>query len=403
MSPKNRILYAACLMLLFWSLYNGIISYTIPIMISGLGYSATLIGLIIASSNVFGAIYDFVLTKFIPNTSYRRLFLYVSILCLILPLVMWVSKTIPLLLISMAIWGLYGDLNDFAEFDFVSRRSSNQNHSQYFGILGIFQCIGSLLGPIVAGLVITERMTFMPFSLAYSFILMSIIFFIILIDVSPKKDAPDYDHHAKYTRFNFINEFKLLGKISKILLPVIIFQITIYVFDSVFWVIGPLYSQSFPNFKDFGGIFMSAYTFPTLIVNWYIKPLTVKFGKKRTAYFSFIAGCLLLLPLTFIDNPYLIILLVFLSSIVNSIAWPAIHGACADYISESPVYEKEIQSVNDFSVNIGYIIGPASAGILADIFGMKNVFLILSSFCILVVCYLLVITPKHINVVIHRD
>lgn len=389
-------------MLLFWALYDGLLAYILPIMIVDLGYSVSIMGLIVASSNVFGIIYDFLLTKFIPNTSYRRLFLYVSILCLIYPLMLWSSKTIPFFLISMAIWGLYGDLADFAIFDFVSRRASDDNHSHYFGILGIFKSLGYLLGPIVAGLIVTDHLTFFPFSLAYSFILLFIIFYIILVNFSPLKDSPEYDHRAKYSHFNFFKEFKLLGRIGKVLLPVIIFEVTLYIFDGVFWVIGPVFSQSFTDFKNFGGFFMTAYTLPTLIVGWYVKPITRKFGKKRTAYISFIIGCFLIIPLAFINNPYLIILFVFLSSLANSVAWPAIHGACADYISESRFYEKEIQSLNDFSLNLGYIIGPSLAGIIAYFFGMKNLFLILAVFSICVVSYLMVVTPKHIQVALHR-
>jgi MFS family permease len=400
LTHKNKILFAASLMLLFWALFDGLLSYLLPLIITDLGFSATKMGLIIASSNVFGALYDFFLAKFIPNTNYRRLFLFVNILCFIYPLILWSSKTLPLFLVAMAVWGLYGDLNEFAIYDFVSRRSSHTEHSQSFGIIAVFKSLGYLIAPIIAGLVVVKGIDFFPFSLSFSFIIISLIFYLILIDLSPKKDSPSFDHTPKYTRFNFFKEFHVVKQIARILFPVLVFNILLYLFDGVFWTIGPIYSQSFTGFKDFGGFFMTAYTLPALFVGWFIKPITSRFGKKRTAYVSFIAGCLFLLPISFVKEPVLIIFFVFLSSVANSIAWPSIHGAYADYISESHLYEKEISSLNDLTFNIGYVVGPAISGILADRVGIGNLFLVLVVFSLLVTAVLLKITPRNIRIVV---
>jgi len=90
--------------------------------------------------------------------------------------------------------------------------------------------------------------------------------------------------------------------------------------------------------------------------------------------------------------------LVFLSSLINSFTWPAIRGAYVDYISESRKYENEIVGLNDFSTNIGYVIGPIMAGILSDRIGIGGSFAAVGIFNIGLVIFLLAITPRHIRV-----
>ena len=401
-SKYQKILFSTSLFLLFWSLADGILWYIVPIQIIKLGFSTSQMGLIIASSNVFGMLFDFVLARYLVNTNYRRLFLIVFGLSSIYPLVLWSSKGVPLLLVSMAFWGLYGDLQNFATFDFVNRRVKKADHCQSYGIFDIFKGVGYLLAPIIAGIAITETLDFFPYSISISFLLISAIFYLVLVDLSPKYDSPEFDHTKSYKKFNFIKEFHIVKSIIITLMPVLIFNTLYLLYNGAIWTIGPIFGESANYFRGFGGYLMAAYTLPTLIISWYVGRITSNYGKKRTAYYSFLVSCLLLVPISFINNPYLIIFLVLLSSIGSSLSWPAIKGAYSDYISESHLYSKEIESLHDFTCNLGYIIGPVTAGVLADVFGIKNVFVILSSFSACIIFYLIAVTPKHITVRVSR-
>jgi len=393
-TSRRRFISVSGLMIFFFTLADGLLSYIIPVRITLLGFSATKMGLIIASSSVFGAIFDFVLARLIKNTNYRRFFLIAYILCLIFSLIVYSSSTLPLFLLSMAIWGLYSDLHTYAVFDFVGRSSLPKEHCKNFGILGIFKSLGYLIAPIIGGLIVADLAAFFPFSLSLSFTLIAIFFCLILISLSPRHPVI---YPGRY-RFHFLSELQLLKNIGTILFPVLIFTSTIYIFDAVFWTIGPVFSEKFTDFPDFGGFFMAAYTLPVLIVNWFVGPITGRFGKKKTAYISFLLSSLFLLPVSFVHQPLLIIILVFLSSTIGSVAWPAINGAYADYISESGRYSKEIESLLDLSCNLGYIIGPVFGGIVADVIGIQNVFSALTVLNIFVVIFLLFVTPKHITV-----
>lgn len=77
---------------------------------------------------------------------------------------------------------------------------------------------------------------------------------------------------------------------------------------------------------------------------------------------------------------------------------PAINAAYADYISEATQVEGEIEGLEDFAFNIGYVLGPISAGVLADTLGMKGAFSILGLLGVILAVILLVVTPKTITI-----
>jgi sugar phosphate permease len=77
---------------------------------------------------------------------------------------------------------------------------------------------------------------------------------------------------------------------------------------------------------------------------------------------------------------------------------PSLGGAYADYIVETPHYEKEIEALEDFFTNIGYVVGPIIAGILADKFGNINVFSIIGFGSMMIILFLLKVTPKSIRI-----
>lgn len=143
---------------------------------------------------------------------------------------------------------------------------------------------------------------------------------------------------------------------------------------------------------------MTAYTLPSLLVGWWVGGVTAKLGKKRTGYLGLLIGSLFLGLINFTSQPVGIILLVFVASFCLSLSWPALKAAFADYIKETGKYEKEIEGLEDFYTNLGFIIGPILGGFLADRVGNQMTFSFLGLLGVLVALVLIKITPKKINV-----
>lgn len=399
---KHKPLYALSFLILFWSIFDGIISYITPLVIVEHGLSKTLMGIIYGSSSLAGALFDFLLCRFFKNTHFRRVYLVMFIVCFCYPLILWQANIWWIYLIAMALWGIYYDLFNFGDFDFVSRHCKEEEHTSSFGVMQAFRSIGYMLAPLVAGLaigVLVDKVSVKPFILALVFLVISFIFYLVLIKLT-KKEKPvcEIKSRRKTSNLDTLGEMKVWKQIIVLILPVLILTMVLNILDAFFWTIGPLIAESFTNLKGFNGLFMVAYSLPVLIIGWFVGSFTQKFGKKKTAFVSFLLGSLVLSSFTLFANPYFMIVVIFVSSFFFSLSWPTINGMYTDYITDRPQVGKDIEGVADLFTNMGYIVGPVLAGILADVLGNTTAFSIFGLFGIIVAVILLLTTHKKISV-----
>lgn len=381
-------------MVLFWAVFDGLMTYVTPLLMEEHAFSNSMIGLIIATSSITGALFDFLICKFFKNTDFKRIFLLMFVVCFAYPLLLWQSKTVWLFLFAMAAWGVYYDFYGFGTFDFVGRYTQKKDHSSSFGMIQIFKSLGYVIAPLIAGLIIVETVDWQPFAFAWVFLGLSLAFFVSLLFLVRR-------HHragrpvGEPRRKKLITEFHLWKKLGKMMAPPLLLTFYIFFIDAFFWTLGPMYAENV-GLKQFGGLFLTAYTLPALIVGWFVGSLTERFGKKHVAFTSLLAGSLILSVFFFLPDPMIAIAVVLVASFFISMAFPAINAAYADYICEAPQVEGEIEGLEDFAFNIGYVLGPLSAGIFADTFGIPGAFSILGVAGAVLAAMLLVVTPKHI-------
>lgn len=369
LSHKN--LYFVSLMLLFWSIFDGIMSYISPLVIVDNGFSNTLMGIIIGSSSVAGALFDFLLAKFLTNTHWRRLYLMLFAISAFFPLVLWKSSVIPVYILAMVVWGLYYDILTFGNFDFISREMKPSEHASSFGVISVFKSLGYLIAPLIVGVVIADSLDWQPFALAWVFLGIGFIFYLFLSFLN---------RHSKSEKgeivkpVSFAKEVFLWRKLGKAFLPVLIFTVVLTMQDAFFWTIGPLMSETFAQLKFLDGIFLTMYTLPTLIFGWLVDGFIKKWGKKKSMFYSFGLSSLLLSGFAFTQNQVLLLVLIFFSSALTTVTWAVEGGIFANFIEEHMRMEKEVEGVEDMSVNLGYVFGPVMAGFFADKIGYFNTF-----------------------------
>lgn len=398
---KKKSLYLLSVVILFWALFDGIVTYITPIVITDSGMSKTLMGIILGTSSVAGALFDFVACKLFRNTYYKRLFIIMFAICFAVPLLLFKAHSFLMFVIAMALWGIYYDLKSIGTFNYVGRFTPKEEHSESFGVLQVFSSIGYLVAPLVVGFLIADSLNWGPFILAWIFLAISVIFFVILMYKTHREEKlilaellPGFIERQRDTW----SEVIVWGKVGKILFPVLLLTFFLNLADSFFWTIGPLVAESLSGIKQFSGVFMTAYALPPLLVGWIVGSFTRRHGKKRTSFISLFYGSVFLIFFSLIDNPYVLMLDVFAASFFMSMAYPAINGAYADYISETDEYEKEIESLEDFYTNLGYVVGPMMAGFMADQLGDGNTFSLLGFLGATIALVLILITPKNIDV-----
>lgn len=397
---SEKLLYILSFMLFFWALFDGLLGYLVPIVITGSGMSKTEMGIIFGSSSVFGAAFDFIVSKYFHKAHFRRIYLVMFALCFVYPLLLWTAKGVWLFLLAMAVWGLYYDLENFGNFDFISRGTDEDGHASHFGIVSVFKSLGYLIAPLIAGLLIGETTVVLWQPYIFSWVVLSISFLLLIVLFVIGKRRVTRDQHDIVLRrkVNVLRELHIWNGIGKILLPVLLLTVFLNILDAFFWTIGPLLAESFGNLHPFNGLFLTMYELPPLLVGWFVGSATNVFGKKRTAFLSFGVGCLLLASIPLFANAYILLGIVFVASLFFGLSLPSINGAYGDYIKETSKYEKEIEGLEDFSTNIGYIIGPIMAGFLADRVGNMQAFSVFAVVGIIAALVLLKVTPKSITV-----
>jgi len=368
-----------------------------PLIISENGISESLMGIIIGTSSIAGAFFDFVACRIFKNTYYKRIFLIMLAICLFYPLLLFKANTFFIYLLAMAVWGVYFDLRNMGSFDFVARHTDKTDHVSSFGIIQIFQSVGFLVAPIAVGFLIADQFNYKPLIMAWVFLVIAVIFFALLYLLKDKGavSVPLIYRERKKTWRGLLLIWSDLGRI---LLPVLILTFMLNFIDAFFWTVGPIFAESLESMKEFSGFFMTAYSLPALLVGWIVGTLTRRFGKKRTAFTALLFGSLFLMATYFINQAIFLILNIFIASMFISMSWPSINGAYADYISETPSVEKEITGLEDFFTNLGYVLGPMLAGVIADRLGNSGAFSVLGVAGAVTAIVLLIITPRKINV-----
>lgn len=393
---KHEGLYLLSLVILFWAIFDGITSYITPLILTERGLSKTAMGLIIGSSSVTGAVFDFLMCKVFKNSYWRRIFLVMFCLCAFYLFILAAAQTVWMFILAMALWGIYYDLKNFGSFDFIARFTKVGEHGSSFGVLTVFQAGGYLAAPVVAGLLIGETVGLRPFLAAGIFLALA---FALLLGLFAREPVyPQEKMETQYRFRGFIFELKLWRRIDRVLLPVLLMITILSIIDAFFWTIGPLLAESFTSMHPLAGLFMVAYELPALLIGWFVGSVTNKLGKKKTAIFGLLGGSAFLSLLGWMREPGLILLTVLFASVFLGFAWPALRAAFADYIQEAGRYEKEIEGLEDFYNNLGYVIGPASAGILADVLGNARAFSAVGILGMATALILMKLTPKKIVV-----
>jgi predicted MFS family arabinose efflux permease len=114
-------------------------------------------------------------------------------------------------------------------------------------------------------------------------------------------------------------------------------------------------------------------------------------------------GSFILSSFTFIPDIRIAIGVVFVASCFISLALPSINAAYADYISDAPRVEGEIEGLEDSAFNIGYVLGPILAGVLSDIFSINTAFSILGLLGAILAFIVLFLMPKRIVVCVKQQ
>ena len=382
------------LVMFFITMGDSIMSYVSPIYFEEVLHNSTQMGLLIASSSLFGFVADLIISKLFPNKRYSFFLIWTIFLAILFPLsYAFLSPTITVLIFGMAVWGIYYEFLEFSNFHFIHEHQNPSDHSKSFGTLQSIRSIAWIVAPLVSSMLLMEgyRTSFMA---AIGFFVVGLIAFVMFNASLPKKKHQTIE---KVVKRNIWQEFVIWKILLRKIWPVWLFTIVIYLIDATFWTSGAILSEELKHVHTYGSWLLPLYVLPFLFAGMITKKLGDAFGKKRVAFTSGSLAGLLLVAGGMVENISALLIIVLVSSIFTAIAIPEIMATSEDYVGRLKFFSNDMVGLERSAVSIAYVIGPALAGYLGGLVGHQLVFSFMGGVLFLTSLLALYASPRKIH------
>lgn len=382
------------LVVFFVSLNDGIISYITPVILNEKFNDTLVVGSILSISSFFGIFFNLFVAKFFPHKTYKFFVSWMLFFALLTPLsLMLLPKALSFFIFVMIIWSVYYEFRNYSKYDFVNRFLPSKMNAEAWSVMTTFQSTAYMLGPVIAFLLITKSNSSVLQG-ALVIIFTAVISFLAFLQRFKHKSEKLIHHHGIRSIFK---EVKVIHILTRKIWPLALFTIALTLLDVSFWTMGVLYSEKLRAQNEIGGLLLTIYCLPAMVVGFITPKIYGTFGKKRTAFMTgFLAGLSLVL-LGVLNNVYLILITVFFASAFSNISFILIYATFEDYVTRLDGEGNNLVSINQISQNFAYAVGPFMLGLIAKggNFGMS--FMVSGVVLIFFALLAIVLVPRKIK------
>jgi len=264
---------------------------------------------------------------------------------------------------------------------FASMTNKNRRAS-YYGFDLEVKYLGQTIGALAGGFILLY-LSFAGIISAY--VLLVILAIIVLIFGLKESNNRSFIKSMKLFNFSSLTyELKKIRNFKAFGILLLLISLLLTGWEQILLTFGPLFygNDVLGMNPGLGGILLACFSFLGIFLSCPAGKLADKFGKKKILILGlFIMGASLIL--FSISSNFIFI---FSSAILISIGWTFSFPAASGLIIDLSYNEKkgEIAGIWDFFMDLGYVITPIIGGFVAEIFGIRSVFLGIGLFLILV-------------------
>lgn len=379
----------------FFYLNENIISLSYPIVGEILLNSAFYVGIIISLTSIISIFCDFLFPQIFKATDWKQQFVLGMILAIFLNITLsnsMHSGSVTLFFVAGLLWTLYYEFCAFAINNYLAVSEKSDNFVYDWSLISIVYNIASIIGPILASLIIDDF-----FVVLLMFQLLSLIS-IFVVGFITRKDIRVTPKSKIKTTLNLFKGLEIWKVLVPKVLPLILFSIGIGIIDSTYWTIGGLYANLIFKSDDLSWVTIVMYSIPFIFGSIIMAKLNMKRFKKLTSQIFLAINASLLLIFFIPDiNPFLAMGLILVSSFFLALASPLNDAAFSDLLTRLGEKMEHLVGIKKISYSIAYIIGPVLSGFLTETFGFQNTFGIIGLLILILAVVLLSTTPKKIR------
>ena len=186
------------------------------------------------------------------------------------------------------------------------------------------------------------------------------------------------------------------AKLFKAVWPMMIIFLLIGLVDAVFWTSGIVLSNNLGKEDVLGKFIVPLYVMPSMLAGTMIARWHPSDKKKKYGTIFFIVSAVFLSLIGFTYNIKLVLLLVGISSVFSSLAYPLIDAVFSDFTQRMGKERFHLIGLTNSAGSIAYIVGPILSGLIASFVGEQMTFSVIGIFVLLVSLFILFITPRKI-------
>ena len=404
-SPIGAVYFFAVPIAVF-HLVDSLMSYIFPIIVEESVFSNFTLGLIMGFSSLVGLFCDISFPQLIRNLTWKSKLIFGILISFLFPLLtalgryysLGESSILPVLLFlaASASWGVYFELVSFSKREFIVKEDKVHQYSKDWGIMYMVSEFAIIFGPIIGGLLIKLSI----FQSALITVLIQIIglsLAVAVIATLDKNEGLKIKSREKYY-FNLSSELKYWLHFLRKLNTLIEASITLVFVESAFWTIGGLLGlELFGENSYIDWIVILVYSVPIILGGIIVSKLGIKTGKKRLYLTSMLLGGIFLASLLFTKDKYSVLLVVFLSSLSLSFAWPLSEAVFSDLLERLNGSKQHLIGLNLSTGSLAYILGPIIVGFLSDKVGYLSTLGIVGIIVCTVAFILMFVTPNKLQ------
>lgn len=384
---------AAFLVVMFFILLSdAVLSDFVPGYIQGVVKTPLLMGLIMAFSSLVGVLVDLIFPQLLKGAGVRKLAGLAMLGSLVFLTTLYFSTwaiAVLLLIVGMAAWGVYYELDSFMTKQFVADTAPVRARGAVWGVVGVFRNLAYFLGPLL-GTLIASRGERAVILMAGTILVVAYLFFLII-------KLPKGNEEEESGEVNAIEEIKHWILLGKRVWPVLAMSLLAGIVDATYWTTGTVVNDTLAEIHPWGGWFLSAYMLPSLFVGFVIAKWGIYQGKKKWAETFLLLGGLVMMTINLSHEVPVIIAVVLLSSMFLALAWPLVDATYSDFTVRMKKGRKHMIGMSSSVLSLAYVIGPILAGYLAGVVGELTSFVWIGFLVTISAVILLFVTPKKIK------
>jgi len=387
----NKIIFFLVI-LFFILLSDGILADWVPGYLQNTLGSPVKMGLMMAVSSLVGVCVDLIFPQLLRRVGVRRIASGAMLGSMIFLLTL-LSHTwweyVAILVMGMAVWGIYYELDSFMTQQFVASVAPRDQRSSVWGVIGMVRSLAYFLGPLIGAWLIQwgERVVVLS---AMGILIIGYLAF-MLINL-PQKTSEELE----WEEISIVEEIRHWIVLGKRVWPILLVSLMGGVIDATFWTTGVVLNDRLSEIHFSGGWLVSAYMLPFLFVGLVVAKWGIDDGKKRWAQTFLLLAGLSLLSFWWISNITLMLLAAICVGASLSAAWPLIDSVYTDLVARARRGKKHIMGMSAAMYGGAYVVGPIIAGFLNERVGDTRSFAVVGMVVITVSITLLLTTPRKL-------